>query len=227
MSVIGDNIRALRTLYGSGREMTQAELADIIGVTRETVNKWEAGTVGNVRADNLSRLCRHFGVSADDLRSETNGLAAKLQAKQQAKYNRAQCTAGLNSFAAPLVELFDLTNDADEVSPGAYIEVPSALYSRPRKLRAFIVEDDAMALVLPKGSHAVVDLIAEPKSGSLAVVILCDDSRGPLVRRIHCGTTKAILSSEGIAAAEDMVLDIRAVRILGVVIWYQAAMVLG
>lgn len=45
MSVIGDNIRALRTVKGEGREITQQEIADIAGVTRETVNKWESGAI--------------------------------------------------------------------------------------------------------------------------------------------------------------------------------------
>ena len=40
MSIVGDNIRALRVMRGqNGEDMTQSELAEKIGVSRETVNK--------------------------------------------------------------------------------------------------------------------------------------------------------------------------------------------
>ena len=74
MSIVGDNIRALRELKG----ITQQELAAAVHVSRETVNKWENGTIESVRERNLALLREHYGLSMDDLRSEYKGLAAQL-----------------------------------------------------------------------------------------------------------------------------------------------------
>lgn len=226
MSVVGDNIRALRTLYGEGCDITQVELAEIIGVTRETVNKWEAGSIGNVRTSNINRLREYFGLTVDDLRSEANGLAAQLRAKQATQDGVNKRADDFKSLSIPLVSLDDLRGQQDELLSDDEIEVPQSLAKQTRRMCAFVVEDDTMTLVLPKGSHAVVDLDAVPQTGSIVVVDVPNATGGLLVRRLHCGTTKAMLSSEGLHATDDIVLELSDVHVIGAVVWYQSAKVL-
>lgn len=227
MSVVGDNIRALRTLYGEGRDITQVELAQIVGVTRETVNKWETGSIGNVRTSNLDRLRDYFGLTVDDLRSESNGLAARLRARRDAEGDGDTQADESASNLIPLVALCDLHGEVDSVRTGTVIEVPSCVMDLSHRLFAFAVEDDSMTLALPKGSHAVLDLDAVPKTGSIVVVDAPHSSPYPLVRRLYRGTTTAMLSSEGLRATDDIVLPLSDIHVVGVIVWCQSAAVLG
>lgn len=68
----GENIRALRDLHG----ITQEQLATKLGVTRESVVKWESGKI-NIRDRHVSKIVELFGVDPDDIKSDAYGLAAK------------------------------------------------------------------------------------------------------------------------------------------------------
>ena len=57
-----EKIAALRKAQG----LSQAELAERLYVTRQTVSRWETGAV-TPDAENLLRLCQTLGVSADEL----------------------------------------------------------------------------------------------------------------------------------------------------------------
>lgn len=59
---IGQKITNLRKARG----MTQEELSEFIGVTRQTISKWELDT-STPDLDYLCKLCDLFGVTADDL----------------------------------------------------------------------------------------------------------------------------------------------------------------
>ena len=59
---VSNRIRALRTASG---EMTQADLADRIGVTRQTVNAIEQGKYSPT-LELAFQLCRVYGVRIDD-----------------------------------------------------------------------------------------------------------------------------------------------------------------
>ena len=59
---IGAIIGKLRSDAGE----TQQELADSLGVKRETVNQWEKGT-RQIKADAIKKLAQHFNTSADFL----------------------------------------------------------------------------------------------------------------------------------------------------------------
>ena len=59
---IGDNIYKLRTQ----KNLSQGDLADALGVSRQSISKWE--TNGSIpELDKLVKLCDLFGVSMDEL----------------------------------------------------------------------------------------------------------------------------------------------------------------
>ena len=59
---VSKNIRMLRT----GADMTQQQLADIVGVKREAVAQWEVG-LAMPRLGTAVKIVRYFGISLDDL----------------------------------------------------------------------------------------------------------------------------------------------------------------
>lgn len=59
---LGQKITNLRKAHG----MTQEELSEAVGVTRQTISKWELDS-STPDLDYLCKLCDLFGVTADDL----------------------------------------------------------------------------------------------------------------------------------------------------------------
>ena len=71
---IGQKLTALRKARG----MTQEELSEAIGVTRQTISKWELDT-STPDLDYLCKLCDLFGVTADYLiRPERDAVEAAM-----------------------------------------------------------------------------------------------------------------------------------------------------
>ena len=65
---IGENLRELRAAKAEReeRKITQAELAAVMGVEKNTVWKWEHDKV-QLSSDQIVRLADYYGVSADEL----------------------------------------------------------------------------------------------------------------------------------------------------------------
>lgn len=55
----GDRIRALRERFG----LTQDELAEKIGTTKQTIYKYETGVITNIPSDKIEEMAALFGVS--------------------------------------------------------------------------------------------------------------------------------------------------------------------
>ena len=202
MSVVGNNIRALRELNG----LTQQELADIAGVSRETVNKWETGSIGNVRTSNIDVLRKHFSLSVDDLRSEVFGLAAK----QRRKVEGIISSAVIPSYNTP----------ADQQE---FVDVPLPVIQNHPKSFAITVKDTAMDNVLPLGCIVVCDPEIAPLDGAIVFVKL-QDSESPLLRKLHAGSNKALLIADSHSdTLDDYVVDLDRLNLLGTAVWFQAA----
>lgn len=56
---IGERIKQLRTKKG----ITQTELADIIGTTKQNIYKYENGVITNIPSDKIEAISRYFQVS--------------------------------------------------------------------------------------------------------------------------------------------------------------------
>ncbi len=203
MSIIGDNIRALR----KRENLTQQDLADIAHVTRETVNKWENGTIEGLREHNITRLRKHFGLTLDDLRSESNGLAAQIR---------------MASIMPNTVIVY--TPHSFEVLSSSHAIIDE--YLSLRHPHAFAVEmDDSMDRVMPRRCHALVDPDLPARTGSIVYASIDGNSTHiHVVRRLHLGSIMAMLSAESHRKdIEDIVVERHNLRIEGTVFWYQAA----
>lgn len=60
-----DNVRRLRR----SRDMTQEQLANVLGVERATVAQWESG-MSYPRMSTAIELVKYFGISLDDLMAD-------------------------------------------------------------------------------------------------------------------------------------------------------------
>ena len=63
-----DRIAAVRKAAG----LTQEQLGELLGVTRQAVSKWESGA-SDPSTSNLLALARLYGVSAEELLREAAG----------------------------------------------------------------------------------------------------------------------------------------------------------
>lgn len=224
MSVIGDNIRALRTVKGEGREITQQEIADIAGVTRETVNKWESGAIGNIRDSNIQKLRDHFHLSIDDLRSESAGLAAQLAGTSRLPSGALMPSQSEVAYAPLLGRVH--AGDAQEPDVlDERIPLPAEVYDAHPSAYFLQVEGQCMSRVYPEGCHILIDPSQEPRNGSIAVVSI--DGSDYVMRRLYRGATTLVLSPDSWEDGfEDIVIrdsDDHTVEFHGTVVWFQSA----
>ena len=227
MSVVGDNIKALRAMFGhDGEDMTQGELADKIGVTRETVNKWETGTIPNLRDSSINKMRKAFHLSVDDLRSESAGLAAQLRGdvSNVSPIHPLKVTAGRRA-TVPLRTLgrVHAGDPSDEEEVPELVEVPASVALHHSCAFALVVEGDCMDRVVPEGAHILVDPDVEPANGSVAVCEL--DAGIAVMRRWQRGQSTLMLVADSHSEHDDIVvtLDDRPVKVLGTVVWFQSA----
>lgn len=83
-----------------GRGLSQEELADIVGVSRQAVQKWEAGT-SRPDMDNLTALARYFGVSLDQ-------LVTGAEPQEEARAQQVPCYPGWHYEYKSRAALFGL-----------------------------------------------------------------------------------------------------------------------
>lgn len=87
--MISMNILNLRKLH----QMSQEELAAKIGVSRQTIAKWESGeSIPDLQNSNL--LAQVFDVTLDDLVNYTQGASAPLPIPPKGKYMFGMVTVG-------------------------------------------------------------------------------------------------------------------------------------
>ncbi len=216
---IGANIRALREKY----DLTQDQLAEKLGVTRESVHRWETDKM-TVRDRHISKMIELFGIEPEDIKSEKYGLAAQLSGR--AIFPQGALTVYSSGEATvPLLTLGRVHAGAltDEEETEQRVEVPASVSENHPRAFALIVEGNCMDRVIPEGSHVLVDPDREPVNGSIAVVET--EAYQAVMRRWYRGTSTLMLTADSYEDQEDLVfsMDDGPVRVIGTVVWYQAA----
>ena len=114
MSEMGDRIRSLRKKFG----MTQKELADKLGVTKTIVNRYESGTIKNIKRSSIEIMCNLFNTSASYLLG-IEELEDSL-AKETKLIEQIQDVYGKE--AVELLELFIQLNEAGKQKVISYCD---------------------------------------------------------------------------------------------------------
>lgn len=218
-SVFGKNLKAYRTTKG----LTQPQIADIADVSTTTVNKWERQGV-QPRRRVINTLLEYFGLSEDDLLSETRGFYAKLHGLTDAPAGAIHVTPA-KGVLVPIRTLGAV--HAGEPDEPWQDEGEAMLYEELAKRHpscfALEVNGGCMDLDFTDQDFVFVDPDLEPHDGCIAVVSIDGEC---IVRRLKRGNDSITLVAESTdpGAYPDIIIQGEAhdVRAVGTVFWWQA-----
>lgn len=176
---LADNIKRLRT----NADLTQAKLAEMVGVTRATVTQWETGW-SQPRMGAIEKLAEVFGVSLAALVSENTLPANSLPVKGM-PMGRVPLVGNTHAGKACLPE---------ELDEFPEVEVPQFLIDRDPGSYGLEVDGDCMDRVCPPGMVAVVQPGVAARSGDVVVATI--DGADSIMRRMTVINGDLILSPE-------------------------------
>lgn len=174
--MIKDNIQNARKKKG----ITQEELAKKIGVTQQTVQKYENGLISNIPADKIVAICRTLDITP-----------AYLMGWEDTLFNTTPYSQGKS------IAIFGTVRAG--VGGVAYQEIlgyesVDATYNNTNDLFWLKVQGDSMTPELNDGDLVLVRKQTSVDSGDLAVVIV--DKEEALVKRVFYDTDLIELHSK-------------------------------
>lgn len=224
MSDISENIKKLRSIFG----VTQKELSEVAGVTENAVSKWENG-YSEPRMGAIERMAACYGISKSHI-IEKGGMDDIDPVTKKPRSRASLVPGAIPAYSSghatvPLVTLGrvhagELT---DEEGTASRVEVPANVCERHPHAFALLVEGDCMDRIVPEGAHVLVDPDVEPSNGSIVVVET--ELYQAVMRRWYKGSSTLMLTADSHEDHDDIVLgqEDGPVRVVGTVVWYQAA----
>lgn len=218
---IRENIIKLRGIY----DITQADLAEIAGVSRGAVSPWEGG-FSEPRMGAIERIASHFGLRKSNIIEEGGmDFIDPITKKPKTNIPDRAIPQSIPTKRAYL-PLLGRVHAGDAQEPDvidAQIPVPYEVWERHQDGYLLEVEGNCMSKVYPEGCHILVDPRKQPMNGSIAVVKLNDDDY--VMRRMYKGANTLVLSPESWDEGyTDIVItqsDETTVELVGTVVWYQ------
>ena len=196
-----ERLRTLRDRAG----LTQAEIADKLGLTSRVVGAWESGRA-RPRLDKMSQLADLFGVTVSDLMGE--GAEVPL--------------TGAPTGLVPLIATSHMGELEDDLEPDRSVPVPQEVIDRHPGCFAVRAEGGCMDKRYPHDCIIVLDPNMEPHVGD-AVMARFPDGRS-VVRAYMPGSSTLMLSPDSWSGEyEDIVIrpGDDPVELGGVAVWYQ------
>ena len=206
---LAENIRKFRT----DADLTQAKLADLVGVTRATVTQWETGW-SQPRMGAVEKLSEVLGVSMSELVDDSN-------------IKRVPGAITPTEPRKAYLPLLGKVHAGDAQEPQVFYErisLPYEVWERHRDGYFLQVEGQCMSKIYPEGSYILIDPMQRPTNGSIAVVSI--DGADYVMRRLYKGSSVLVLSPDSWEAGyEDIVIagDDHTVEFVGSVVWFQAS----
>lgn len=206
---LAENIRKFRT----DADLTQAKLADLVGVTRATVTQWETGW-SQPRMGAVEKLSEVLGVSMSELVDGSN-------------IKRVPGAITPTEPRKAYLPLLGKVHAGDAQEPQVLderISLPYEVWERHRDGYFLQVEGQCMSKIYPEGSYILIDPTQRPVNGSIAVVSI--DGADYVMRRLYKGSSVLVLSPDSWEAGyEDIVIagDDHTVEFVGSVVWFQAS----
>ncbi len=206
---LAENIKKFRT----DADLTQAKLADLVGVTRATVTQWETGW-SQPRMGAVEKLSEVLGVSMSELVDDSN-------------IKRVPGAITPTEPRKAYLPLLGKVHAGDAQEPQVLderISLPYEVWERHRDGYFLQVEGQCMSKIYPEGSYILIDPMQRPTNGSIAVVSI--DGADYVMRRLYKGSSVLVLSPDSWEAGyEDIVIagDDHTVEFVGSVVWFQAS----
>ena len=194
---VGANIKRLRDL----NDLTQEQLAEKLGVTRESVVKWETGKM-NIRDRHVSKIVELFGVEPDDIKAENFGLASQEQKAVVFSPSYSYSVAPIVGNVAAGEACEAIENIEGELM------IPPAFESDHPKAKFLKISGESMNKYFQSGSYALYDPDLEVRDGDIAVVIVNGDEA--TVKRVFFAGDTVVLHPE--STMEDTFFD-RAINV--------------
>lgn len=205
---LAENIRKFRT----DADLTQAKLADLVGVTRATVTQWETGW-SQPRMGAVEKLSEVLGVSMSELVDGSN-------------IKRVPGAITPPEPRKAYLPLLGKVHAGDAQEPQVLderISLPYEVWERHRDGYFLQVEGQCMSKIYPEGSYILIDPMQRPTNGSIAVVSI--DGADYVMRRLYRGANVLVLSPDSFDDCyTDIVVDDPAahtVEFVGTVVWFQ------
>lgn len=206
---LAENIRKFRT----DADLTQAKLADLVGVTRATVTQWETGW-SQPRMGAVEKLSQVLGVSMSELVDDSN-------------IERVPGAITPPEPRKAYLPLLGRVHAGDAQEPQVLderISLPYEVWEHHRDGYFLQVEGQCMSKIYPEGSYILIDPAQRPTNGSIAVVSI--DGEDYVMRRLYKGSSVLVLSPDSWEEGyEDIVIagDDHTVEFVGSVVWFQAS----
>lgn len=206
---LAENIRKFRT----DADLTQAKLADLVGVTRATVTQWETGW-SQPRMGAVEKLSEVLGVSMSELVDGSN-------------IKRVPGAITPPEPRKAYLPLLGKVHAGDAQEPQVLderISLPYEVWERHRDGYFLQVEGQCMSKIYPEGSYILIDPAQRPVNGSIAVVSI--DGADYVMRRLYKGSSVLVLSPDSWEEGYDDIViagDDHTVEFVGSVVWFQAS----
>lgn len=217
---IRQNIIKLREIFG----ITQAELANIAGVSRGAVSQWEGG-FSEPRMGAIERIVSHYGLSKMNI-IEDGGmdLLDPVTKKPIALIANATTPPASRIAYAPLLGMVHAGEAQEPMLTDGSVSLPYEVWERHPDGYFLKVEGDCMDRIYPEGCMILVDPYEQPQNGSIAVVSI--DGCDYVMRRLYRGADTLILAPDSYNPEHaDIVVrgDEHTVEFAGKVVWFQSA----
>lgn len=158
---VGQYIRELRQNKG----ISQEELGKMIGVKRAAVQKWECGTVKNLKRTTIQKLADYFGVSPATF--VVDDATEYMEANTTTQINKGVKIPVLGTVAAG-IPIEAIENIID------YEEIPEEM-ARTGEFFALKIKGDSMAPRILDGDVVIVKKQSDVDSGDIAIVLINGD----------------------------------------------------
>lgn len=216
---IRENIIKLRKIFN----VTQAELAEIAGVSRGAVSQWEGG-FSEPRMGAIERMAACYGLSKMNI-IEDGGMDL-IDPITKKPFNKPQNAIPISEPKKAYLPLLGRVHAGDAQEPDvidSHIPVPYEVWENHQNGYLLEVEGSCMNRVYPEGCHVLIDPIKMPTNGSIAVVKMNEENY--VMRRMFRGANTLVLSPESFDDEyEDIVItshDDVSVELVGTVVWFQ------
>lgn len=216
---IATNIKRLREIF----DLTQADLAEVAGVTKNAVSQWENGRA-EPRMGAIERMAACYGITKSHI-IEDGGmdLIDPVTRKPRNMPDGAMLPSDARPAYAPLL---GRVHAGDACEPDVIDDrIPIPYEVREAHPRGYFleVEGNCMSRVYPEGCHIYIDPAQQPVNGSVAVVSI--DGADYVMRRLYnTGRTVVLSPDSWDDCYEDIVItveDERTVEYVGTVVWFQ------
>jgi len=159
---LGERIKQLRIRYG----MTQEELGEKLGVKKAAVQKYESGTVKNLKKEKIEKLCDIFGVSPSELMNWDEKYDINKIKDELNKIESGVRIPVLGKVAAgiPIEAIENYNTDQWE-------EITHAM-ARRFEFFALTIQGNSMEPKFSEGDVVIVRKQDDVQSGDIAVVIV-------------------------------------------------------